>query len=331
MTGSAPAKPVRIQALARASAIIDVIANGDEAGVGLTAISKATSLNKTTAFNLLASLVALRLVEQDAQTRKYRLGLRCLELGRQVQQRLQVSHVARPVLVALCRKTNETVNLGIPGMLDFRVIDSFVGSRVSHGRANNDWRWMYHCTALGKAFLAGWDAQMRKSIYDSSELTRLTPNTMTDLDALEAQLAGFRARGYATDTRRIRNRRQRGGKLDRRRAGRSRRRHQRQRAFEPADGSGDASHRTRCRPGCQRDLRGPGRRGAAPGSAGRGAGVKGRCPPKCGHRCNTRRHCPLFSRWDPAVPGLRSADLYGGVAAPHGYAAGKRSISIASR
>ena len=199
MADSLPAKPVRIQALGRASAIIDVIAAGDERGVGLSDISKTTSLNKTTAFNLLASLVTLGLVEQDAQTRKYRLGLRCLELGRQVQQRLQVSHLARPVLVDLCRKTNETVNLGIPGMLDFRVVDSFVGSRVSHGRANNDWRWMYHCTALGKAFLAGWDALMRQSIYDSCELTGLTPNTITDLDALEAQLARFRGRGFATD------------------------------------------------------------------------------------------------------------------------------------
>ena len=112
MVTSAQAKPVRIQALARASVIIDVVATGEESGVGLTVISKATSLNKTTAFNLLASLVALGFVEQDTQTRKYRLGLRCLELGRQVQQRLQVSHLARPVLVELCRKTNETVNLG---------------------------------------------------------------------------------------------------------------------------------------------------------------------------------------------------------------------------
>ena len=52
-------KPPRIQALARASAIIDVIAAGDEDGVGLSEISRATALNKTTAFNLLASLVTL--------------------------------------------------------------------------------------------------------------------------------------------------------------------------------------------------------------------------------------------------------------------------------
>ena len=69
MTTAVSIKPPRIQALARASAMIDVIADGEEAGVGLSVISKTTGLNKTTAFNLLASLVTLRLIEQDALPR----------------------------------------------------------------------------------------------------------------------------------------------------------------------------------------------------------------------------------------------------------------------
>lgn len=199
MTTTTSAKPPRIQALARASAIIDVIADGGEEGVGLSEISKATGLNKTTAFNLLASLVTLRLIEQDAQSRRYRLGLRLLELGRLVQQRLHISHLARPILVDLCRKTNETVNLGLPDLLDLLVVDSFQGSRILHARANAGWRSFYHCTALGKAFMAGWDAPMRQAIYDSCGLPEQTSNTHTETDALEAQLAQFRAQGYSID------------------------------------------------------------------------------------------------------------------------------------
>ncbi len=96
----------RIQALARASAIIDVIATSGEDGVGLSEISRATELNKTTAFNLIASLVTLRFVDQDVQSRRYRLGLRNLELGRIVQQRLHIPSLARPILADLCKKTN---------------------------------------------------------------------------------------------------------------------------------------------------------------------------------------------------------------------------------
>ena len=177
----------------------DVIAAADEEGVGLSAISKATELNKTTAFNLLASLVTLRLLEQDAHSRRYRLGLRILELGRLVQQRLHISHLARPILANLCRRTNETVNLGIPDLLDLLVIDSFQGSRILHASAKSGWRSMYHSTALGKAFMARWDAPMRQAIYDSCGLPGQTPHTMTEIDALEAQLAGFREQGYAVD------------------------------------------------------------------------------------------------------------------------------------
>ena len=69
-TASVSPKPPRIQALARASAIIDVIAAGGEEGVGLSEISKATALNKTTAFNLLATLVTLRFIDQDRHSRQ---------------------------------------------------------------------------------------------------------------------------------------------------------------------------------------------------------------------------------------------------------------------
>ncbi len=199
MAASVTPKPVRIQALARASAIIDVIAASGDDGVGLSEISKATSLNKTTAFNLLASLVTLRFIEQDADSRRYRLGLRNLELGRLVQQRLHISHLARPILTDLCRKTNETVNLGLPDLLDLLVTDSFQGSRILHASAKSGWRSLYHCTALGKAFMAGWDAPMRQTIYRSCGLPEQTSNTITEADVLETAVARYREQGYSTD------------------------------------------------------------------------------------------------------------------------------------
>jgi len=179
--------------------IIDVIAAGGEEGIGLSEISRATSLNKTTAFNLIASLVKLRFLDQDAYSKRYRLGLRNLELGRIVQQRLHISHLARPILAELCKKTNETVNLGLPHLLDLSVVDSFQGSRILHATSYAGWRSMYHCTALGKAFMAQWDAPMRHTVYRLQGLPRQTPNTITDIDALEKQLARFRAQGYALD------------------------------------------------------------------------------------------------------------------------------------
>ena len=199
VTASTPPKLPRIQALARASAIIDVIAAAGAEGVGLSEISRATALNKTTAFNLLASLVTLRFIEQDEHSRWYRLGLRNIELGRIVQKRLHIPNLARPILVELCNKTNETVSLALPDLLDLFVVDSFAGSHSLHATANPGSRSMYHCTALGKAMLAQWDESMRRTLYRLRGLPRLTPHTITDIDTLEAQLPEILARGYALD------------------------------------------------------------------------------------------------------------------------------------
>lgn len=196
---TASKKTPRIQSLARASAIIDVIAGAGEEGVGLSEISRVTELNKTTAFNLLASLVTLRFVEQGEHSRRYLLGLRNLELGRIVQQRMHIPSLARPILTDLCRKANETVNLGLPDLLDLWVVDSFQGSKILHATSSAGWRSLYHCTALGKAFMAKWDEPRRRTIYTSGDLRQLTPNTITDVDTLDAQLNRFRALGYALD------------------------------------------------------------------------------------------------------------------------------------
>ena len=176
-----------------------ISATSGEEGVGLSDISRATALNKTTAFNLLATLVTLRFIEQADQSRRYRLGLRNLELGQIVQQRLHISHLARPVLAELCKKTNETVNLGLPDLLDLLVTDSFQGSRQLHATAYAGWRSMYHCTALGKAMLSQWDDPMRRTVYRMSGLPRQTPNTITEIETLEVKLAQIRAQGYAID------------------------------------------------------------------------------------------------------------------------------------
>ncbi len=199
MTASPSPKRPRIQSLARASAIIDVIAAGDAEGVGLSEISRATALNKTTAFNLLASLVTLRFIEQDEHSRWYRLGLRNIELGRIVQRRLHIPTLARPILIDLCKTTNETTNLALPDLLDVFLTDSFGGSHFLHVAPNPGSRSMYHCTALGKAVLAQWDASMRQTVYRWRDLPRLTPHTITDIDTLEAQLIEIRAQGYALD------------------------------------------------------------------------------------------------------------------------------------
>jgi IclR family acetate operon transcriptional repressor len=84
-------------------------------------------------------------------------------------------------------------------LLDLSVIDSYVGSRVLHASGAPGWRYPYHCTALGKALMAGSDEPMRQTIYDCCGLPGHTVNTITDTAQLEEQLAQCREQGYVLD------------------------------------------------------------------------------------------------------------------------------------
>ena len=172
-------KPPRIQALARASAIIDVIAAGDTDGTSLGEVCRITLLNKTTAFNLLASLVTLGFVEQDASIRRrYRLGL--AQSGARTHRPATAAHlssVAADPRRSLQEDAGDREPRACPTSSIYWVIDSYQGSRLLHATAYGGWRSLYHCTALGKAFLSRWDSPMRHTVYRLSGACRgLTPN-----------------------------------------------------------------------------------------------------------------------------------------------------------
>lgn len=199
MRTAALTKRARIQSLSRASAIIDVIANSTDGWASLQEISRHTGLNKTTAFNLVASLVALGFVEQDRASKQYRLGLRNLELGRIVQLRLDIPSIARPSLYRLCNRTKETVNLALPYLFEVLIVESIEGSYGVRFTSYTGSRADYHSTACGKAIFAHVPEAVRGAIYEARPLAPITPNTIVEIDALEKELMRVRERGYALD------------------------------------------------------------------------------------------------------------------------------------
>lgn len=188
---------MRIQSLARATAILEVISRKGVAS--LAAICQATGLNKTTAFYLLESLVGLGFAERAAPSRGYRLGLRNLEFGAAVQRRISLLEVSRPALIRLCAETKETVNLAVPYLLDALIIESLEGSYGVRATSYAGTRAPYHATACGKVILAQFEPAERQAIYAARALAAFTPNTITDVVALEAELEEARQAGYAFD------------------------------------------------------------------------------------------------------------------------------------
>jgi len=120
-------KPVRIQSLARADAILDTLAKGPRSGRRLRDIAAATALAPSTVATLLQSLVALEQVEKIALSGHYRLGRRLLKLGRIVEHQVDLLELGRPGIVRLCQATAETVNLLVPGETAMIVAESLKG------------------------------------------------------------------------------------------------------------------------------------------------------------------------------------------------------------
>lgn len=198
-TGKSPSAEPRIQSLARASAILDVVLAAGDEPARLSQISAELGLNRTTVFNLAESLVLLGFLDRAHERGGYVLGLRNLQLGQAVARQLDVTEIARPSLLKLCRDTGETVNFALPYINSAMIVESYEGSHGVRPTSYAGTIAPYHATACGKALLALMEQSTRAQIYEQVGLPALTPSTITDAGTLEANIAEVIARGYALE------------------------------------------------------------------------------------------------------------------------------------
>ena len=177
-------------AVERAAAVLDALADGGE--LGTNELARRTGLHPSSVSRLLATLVDAGLAEHVAETGRYRLGLRLVELGNAVLARLDLREVARSHLRALVDEIGETATLSAPGDPDAITVD-FVQSAASVqsvarvGRPS-----VAHATATGKVALAFGDVAL-----PPGRLGRFTAKTIVDRSALAGEIERVRAQGFA--------------------------------------------------------------------------------------------------------------------------------------
>ncbi len=174
----------------RAVAVLDVLAQS-QSDLGTNEIARRARINASSVSRLLATLARKGLVANVAETGRYRLGLRLLELGNAALSRVDLRDVARPHLHGLAELTGETVTLSVPGELeaitmDFVASDSFVQSVARLGRPS-----VAHGTAIGKVFLA-----FGGKLPDGP-LVAYTEKTITRREKLAEEVARSARRGWA--------------------------------------------------------------------------------------------------------------------------------------
>ncbi len=154
---------------------------------------------RTTAYRLLATLVARGLLRRDPVRRVYCLGMRCFEMARQAYAMPDLAAAAALELRALRDLTGETSYLAA---LDGREVVSLERCDGAHSERSSSalgQRKPVHCTSQGKAILSALPAADRETLLRGLSLKAVTPRTITDRRRLQAELRVTAARGYAID------------------------------------------------------------------------------------------------------------------------------------
>jgi len=182
-----------VQSVDRALTILEVLARVGEAGV--TEIAGELDVHKSTAFRLVTTLEAHRLVEQTTERGRYRLGVGVLRLAGATTARLDLVQEARPLCRQLAAETGETVNIAVLSESSALYLDQVAGSSALQP---HNWVGQHiplHATSNGKVLLSGLDDARVNPLLGT--LSRYTDATITKKGRLREELALVREQGYA--------------------------------------------------------------------------------------------------------------------------------------
>jgi DNA-binding IclR family transcriptional regulator len=164
-------------------------------------ILKQTRLPKSTLFKILATLESEELVRRDAESGRYQLGVKLIELGSGARSQLEIRKIARPFMKTLSESLDCTVHLTVIAHGEVLPIESYEsGSTYWHHFSFPGGVGIpapLHATAAGKAILAYMNRQELESTIQEKGLARYTGATITSSSRLRTALTEIRQRGYA--------------------------------------------------------------------------------------------------------------------------------------
>ncbi|WP_426609515.1 IclR family transcriptional regulator [Bradyrhizobium sp. McL0616] len=164
----------------------------------LSEVAALADLDRGTAFRLIQTLIELGYLQAVPQSRRFRLGVACLDLGYTVLSHGSLRTIVEPLLRELVPAVGDAASLGIldggdviylarvGAGLDRHKMDRRPGSRIPA-----------YSAALGHAMLAhlARDEQIRR--LDARPRVKLSERTLTDLDALLDRLDLVKRKGHA--------------------------------------------------------------------------------------------------------------------------------------
>jgi len=164
----------------------------------LSEVGRRALVDNATAFRMLNTLVLLGYVEKVEDTKRFRLTLKCLQLGFNAIARMDLRSIAKPILQKLVARGAPAASLGV---LDRGEVVYIERLQLGMNRLSVDirvgTRIPAYSSAIGRAILAYLPDDRQRAELESRPREKLTPNTLTDLRKLRALLKDVRRDGIA--------------------------------------------------------------------------------------------------------------------------------------
>jgi IclR family pca regulon transcriptional regulator len=164
----------------------------------LSEIAARADLDRGTAFRLIQTLVELGYLQVVPQSRRFRLGVACLDLGYTALSHGSLRPIVEPLLRDLVPDVGDAASLGIldggdvvylariGAGLDRHKMDRRPGTRIPA-----------YSAALGHVMLAHLARDEQIARLELRPRVKLSERTLTDLDALLARLDQVKKKGHA--------------------------------------------------------------------------------------------------------------------------------------
>jgi IclR family acetate operon transcriptional repressor len=187
-----------VPAVERAIRVLQALAE-DGDGRGLSELSRQLGVSKSTLSGVLATLERHRLVERDAASRTFRLGVGLLDLSGAVLGRLDVREAARPFLVELRNASGETAILHVRSADEPVILDRAEPDRELKVVAPLGRRLPPFAGSVAKALLAELPAAEAEVLVRAHPLPVFTLRSIAQPTRYLKELARVRRDGYALD------------------------------------------------------------------------------------------------------------------------------------
>jgi DNA-binding IclR family transcriptional regulator len=186
-----------IQVIDRAARLMEAIVQNNGAA-SLKILSAETGLHSSTAFRILASLVAIGFVERDTAG-QYFIGRKIAALANNVRRGVDLREQARDIMEQLRDKIGETINLTVREGDEVIYIERATPNRMMRVEQVIGSRAPLHVTAVGKLMLGELGNAFIRAYSERSGLKPYTQHTLTTQNDLIKSVHTATAQGFAYD------------------------------------------------------------------------------------------------------------------------------------